>query len=73
MEDLFKMYRCDLISWEDAYVKAFNRMVEASEENSSEVVDYWASQVQSLAEEVANKHIQKLGYVETQEGFLRKK
>ena len=72
MEDLFKMYRRGLISWEDAYVKAYNRMVEASEEKSSEVVDYWASQVQSLAEEVANQHIKDLGYVETQEGFLRK-
>ena len=32
MEDLFKMYRCELISWEEAYVKAYNRMVEASDE-----------------------------------------
>ena len=62
MEDLFKMYRRGLVSWEDAYVKAYNRMVEASEEKSSEVVDYWASQVQSLAEEVANQHIKDLLY-----------
>lgn len=72
MEDLFKMYRCGLISWENTYVKASNHMVLASEKGYTDDVEYWISQVQSLAEDAANMLIKRFGYYETEEGILRK-
>ena len=69
MEDLFKMYRCGLIPWDQAYVKASNQMVLAADRDSDDL-EYCISQVQSLAEDVANMLIEKFGYYETENGIL---
>lgn len=70
MRDVFKEYRQGLISWDEAFAVANNIAATTSESIAlpPEETDYWASQMESLAVDMACSIMKTLGYKQNESG-----
>lgn len=70
MRDVFKEYRQGLISWDEAFATANNIAATTSESCAlpPEETDYWASQMESLAVDMACSIMKTLGYKQNESG-----
>ena len=70
MRDPFVEYRKGLLSWDEAYCLANNMAATTSDSITTESseVDYWASQMESLAVDLAENLMKTLGYKQNDAG-----
>ena len=73
MRDIYAEYRQGLITWEEAYLTANNLAATVScIPGKIEETDYWASQMESLGVDLAEKMMKKLGYRQREDGVFFK-
>ena len=70
MRDLFVEYRTGLISWDEAYCIANNMASTTAMQvkGAPREVDYWTSQMESLAVDLAEGLMKTLGYKQNKAG-----
>ena len=74
MRDVFREYRDGKITWDEAYAAANNLAATAALEpdTEQEQVNWYASQMDSLANDAAEKLMELLGYKEDNSGVYFK-
>ena len=74
MRDLFREYRQGKITWDEAYATANNIAATTSSipGTRDEEVEWWASQMDSLAQDAAEHLMKLLGYTEDNMGVYTK-
>ena len=73
MRDVFAEYKLGKITWEEAYFTANNIAATVSGiPEKQEETEYWASQMESLGVDLAERMMKQLGYKQREDGVLFK-